>query len=154
MLSDELILLGNATNKKQIRVRARLIIYHDAVSNKRFEFITNNMKMKASTIAQLYQRRWQIETLFKRLKQNNQLSYFLGDSENAIRIQIWCAMISDLIIKLIQNKVKRPWAFANLSSMLRIHLMTYTSLINFLENPEKLIRDQQPVIQLSIFSSS
>ncbi|MBI3237482.1 MAG: IS4 family transposase [Flavobacteriia bacterium] len=154
VLSDELILLGNATNKKQIRVQARLIIYHDAVSNKRFEFITNNMKMKASTIAQLYQRRWQIETLFKRLKQNNQLSYFLGDSENAIRIQIWCAMISDLIIKLIQNKVKRPWAFANLSSMLRIHLMTYTSLINFLENPEKLIRDQQPVIQLSIFSSS
>ena len=110
--------------------------------------------MKASTIAQLYQRRWQIETLFKRLKQNNQLTYFLGDNENAIRIQIWCALIGDLIIKLIQKRVKRSWAFANLSSMLRIHLMTYTSLISFLENPEKLLMTAKPSKQLSLFSSS
>lgn len=153
VLSDELIVLGNSKNKKQVRVPARLIVYYDASSDKRFEFITNNTTMKAITIAQIYQRRWQIETLFKRLKQNNQLHYFLGDNENAIRIQIWCTLIGDLILKLIQNKVKRSWAFASLSSMIRIHLMTYTSLIDFLENPEKL-GTTKPSTQLNLFSSA
>jgi len=153
VLFDELVVLGNKTNKKQVRVPARLIVYYDAASKKQFEFITNNTTMKPSTIAQLYQRRWQIETLFKRLKQNNQLTYFLGDNENAIRIQIWCAMISDLILKVVQNKVKRRWSFANLSSMIRIHLMTYTSLLSFLEDPEKLEVDKTS-IQLDLFSSS
>lgn len=153
VLSDELILLGNHTHKKQPRVPARLIVYYDPVTKKKFEFITNNTTMKPSTIAQLYQRRWQIETLFKRLKQNNQLTYFIGDSENAIRIQIWAALIGDLILKLIQNKLKKPWSFANLSSMIRIHLMTYTSLIDFLENPEKM-QTTKPTQQLNLFSSS
>lgn len=134
---DELVILGNTTNKKQIRVEVRLITYFDEQTGKLFEFITNNKKMKSSTIAQLYQKRWQVETLFKRLKQNNQLRYFLGDNENAIKIQIWCSLIADLITKIIQRKVKRSWSFANLSSMLRIHLMSYTGLYQFLENPDK-----------------
>lgn len=151
---DKLIVLGNTTNKKQTRLDARLITYYDEQTNKEFEFITNNTEMKPSTIAQLYQRRWQIETLFKRLKQNNQLKYFLGDNQNAIEIQIWCSLIADLITKIVQNKVKRPWSFANLSSMLRIHLMSYTSLYVFLENPDKNNFHQQESNQLKLFSSS
>jgi hypothetical protein len=149
---DQLIILGNTINRKQLRVSARLITYHDQNSGKVFEFITNNTKMKPSTIAQLYQRRWQVETLFKRLKQNNQLKYFLGDNENAIKIQIWCSLIADLITKIIQRKVKKPWSFANLSSMLRIHLMSYTGLYQFLENPEKN-NFQKTTQQLNLFSS-
>ncbi len=111
--------------------------------------------MKASTVAQLYQRRWQIETLFKRLKQNNQLKDFLGDNENAIRIHIWCTLIADLLLKIVQGKVKRKWSFANISSMIRIHLMSYTSLFSFLENPEKSIFHQNNLPgQLTLFSSS
>lgn len=151
---DKLIVLGNTTNKKQTRLHARLIVYNDEQTNKEFEFITNNTKMKPSTIAQLYQRRWQIETLFKRLKQNNQLKYFLGDNQNAIEIQIWCSLIADLITKIVQNKVKRPWSFANLSSMLRIHLMSYTALFVFLENPDKNNFHQQESNQLKLFSTS
>jgi IS4 transposase len=110
--------------------------------------------MKPSTIAQLYQRRWQIEMLFKRLKQNNQLKYFLGDNQNAIETQIWCTLIADLITKIIQKQIKRPWSFANISSMLRIHLMSYTSLHSFLENPDKNNFNQQEYTQLNLFSSS
>lgn len=151
---DKLIILGNTTNKEQTRVSARLIVYYDKKSNREFEFITNNTTMKPSTIAQLYQRRWQIETLFKRLKQNNQLKYFLGDNQNAIETQIWCTLIADLITKIIQKQIKRPWSFANISSMLRIHLMSYTSLHTFLENPDKNNFNQNESFQLNLFSSS
>lgn len=154
VLTDQNITLGNTTNKKQLRVKARLISYYDKQSDKTFQFITNNLKMKASTIAQLYQRRWQIEVLFKRLKQNNQLTYFLGDNENAIRIQIWCTLIADLIIKIIQRTVERKWSFANLSSMIRIHLMTYTQLLHFLENPEKNRFTRKDENQLTLFSTA
>lgn len=153
VLKDEHIIMGNTHNKKQIRVQARRVTYRDKETQRTFEFITNNRSMKPSTIAQLYERRWQIEILFKRLKQNNQLTYFLGDNENAIRIQIWCAMIADLITKIVQKKIKRPWSFANLSSMIRIHLMTYTSLLQFLENPEKQRFGQQNTNQLELFLS-
>ena len=73
------------------KVTARLIRYKDVASGEVYEFLSNNFRMKASTIAQLYQNRWQIELLFKRMKQNYPLKYFLGDSENAIQIQIWCS---------------------------------------------------------------
>lgn len=155
VMKDEDIILGNTMNKKQKRIEARLITFYDVQADRIFEFTTNSKTMKPSTIAQLYQRRWQIETLFKRLKQNNQLKYFLGDNENAIRIQIWCSLIADLLIKIVQNKVKRNWSFANISSMIRIHLMSYTSLFSFLENPEKTIYTHSfAPLQLDLFSSS
>lgn len=154
VLKDQHIILGNTINKKQKRIEGRLITFYDDQNQRTFEFITNNKSMQPSTIAQLYQRRWQIETLFKRLKQNNPLRYFLGDNENAIRIQIWCSLIADLIIKVVQKKVKRKWSFANLSSMIRIHLMSYTSIYAFLENPERsTFYHPQNESQLSLFSS-
>ena len=93
--------------------------------------------MHPGTIAGLYKQRWQIELLFKRIKQNYPLKYFLGDSENAIKIQIWCALIVDMILKLIQKKCKARWSFANLAAMIRLHLMTYIDLLKFLQCPEK-----------------
>lgn len=151
---DQRIILGNKVNKRQKRIKARRVTYYDSVSKTTFEFLTNNLKMTPSDIAMIYQKRWQIEILFKRLKQNNQLKYFLGDNPNAIKIQIWCSLIADLIIKIIQKRVKRPWSFANLSSMIRIHLMSYTSLLKFLENPDKNnFSTKETNHQLSLFSS-
>lgn len=100
--------------------------------------------MKAITIANIYKKRWQIECLFKRLKQNYPLKYFLGESENAIKIQIWCALITDLLIKIVKDKVKRKWAFSNIASIIRLHLMTYINLIKFLQHPEKVLTGYQP----------
>ncbi|HUS03160.1 MAG TPA: IS4 family transposase [Chitinophagaceae bacterium] len=81
VISDEQIQLGWRSGTK---VTARLVRYKDIASGEQYEFISNNFKMKATTIAGLYQKRWQIELLFKRMKQNYPLKYFLGDSENAI----------------------------------------------------------------------
>ena len=84
----------------------------------------------------LYKQRWQIETLFKRLKQNMPLEYFLGN-ENAIKIQIWCALIADLLLKVIAVHVKRRWAFSTLASFVRLNLLNYTHIFKFLEHPER-----------------
>ncbi len=94
VVSDEQVQLGWRSG---IKVIARLVIYKDLASGEQYEFISDNFKMKAATIAKLYQKRWQIELLFKRMKQNYLLKYFLGDSENAIQIQIWCSLIADLV---------------------------------------------------------
>lgn len=124
---------------RSLRVEARLIKFKDPETGKSFQFLTNNFRMKASTIAGLYKKRWQIEVLYKRLKQNYPLRHFLGDSENAIKIQIWCALIADLLLKVIKKGAARNWSFSNLTAMIRLHLMTYIDLKNFLKAPEKAL---------------
>ena len=86
-------------------------------------------------MADIYKQRWQIETLFKRLKQNFPLKYFLGDNQNAIEIQIWVSLIIQLIMLVVQRNAKRKWAFSNMMSVIRYHLMTYIDLFKFLKSP-------------------
>lgn len=138
VVSDSLVRIGW---QKKIKLQARIIVYYDAKEKRTFEFLTNNLEFSPLTIAQIYQRRWQIETLFKRIKQNYPLRNFLGDNENAIRIQVWCALIADLLLKIISKQIKRAWSFANLSSMIRLHLMTYINLRKFLNGPEKALKE-------------
>jgi hypothetical protein len=118
VLKDEEIVLLYGTNKSQEH-KARRIAYWDSENERLFEFITNNMELPAEKIAYIYKKRWQIELLFKQLKQNFPLKYFLGDNENAIEIQIWAAMLANFLISLIRSKVKRRWAFSNMVSIFR-----------------------------------
>ena len=121
------------------RVTAGLITLYDEASKEQYEFVTNNYRMSATTVASLYRKRWQIELLFKRMKQNYTLKYFLGDSENAIKIQVWCVHIADLLLKIVKKATKAKWSFSNLATMVRIHLMTYIDLFAFLNSPEKAL---------------
>lgn len=139
VISDEKIQLGWRSGTKVI---ARLVRYRDAISGEAYEFVSNNFRMKASTIACLYKKRWQIELLFKRMKQNYPLKYFLGDSENAIQIQIWCSLIADLLLKIIKKGTVAKWSFSNLAAMVRLHLMTYIDLKGFLKSPEKALMNR------------
>ncbi len=152
VVSDTLIWMGW---EKRIKLQARIIVYHDAKENRTLEFLTNNLEFSPLTIAKIYQHRWQIETLFKRIKQTYPLRNFLGDNENAIQIQVWCALIADLLLKVITKQLKKKWSFSNLSSMIRLHLMTYINLRRFLNNPEKALSEfyfiKYPTIQKSLF---
>jgi hypothetical protein len=142
--TDTLILLGNpATQKRQPVQKARLVRFYDQVRKREFTFLTNNLDYSPLTVAQLYRQRWDIELLFRRIKQNFQFHTFLGDNENAIKIQMWCTLIADLLISIVKDRVdkfkKRKWSFANLAGLIRLHLTTYIDLFKFLLNPEKAI---------------
>ncbi len=91
---EEVVLLYGENKTKEHK--ARSIAYWDSENQRLFEFITNNFELTAEKIALIYKKRWQIELLFKQLKQNFPLKYFLGDNENAIEIQIWAAMLANL----------------------------------------------------------
>lgn len=118
------------------QIELRRIAYWDDEKKRVFEFITNNYEYPADKIAEIYKRRWQIELLFKRLKQNFPLKYFLGDNQNAIEIQIWVTLIAQLLILVIQKQAERAWAYSNLISIIRFHLMTYIDLFKFLKSPD------------------
>lgn len=149
ILKDERIAIQK--KEKTIELR-RIAFWHDA-HKKVYEFITNNFDLKADKIAEIYKNRWQIELMFKRLKQNFPLKYFLGDNQNAIEIQIWVSLIIQLIMLVIQRMAKRKWAFSNMVSVIRYHLMTYIDLFRFLENPDKQYHEltNKPPPQLSLF---
>ena len=112
-------------------------------------FMTNNLDTPATVICETYRRRWQIETLFKRLKQNFPLKYFLGDNRNAIQIQIWVSLIAWLLMQFVKKQVtKRKWSLSNLMTAVHILLNSYLDLYDFLNLPEgqwlKIIKNRSP----------
>lgn len=152
VLEDQIITLDVKDKDKVSKLRLRKISFYDRVLKRKFEFLTNLFEMRPDLVAAIYKLRWQIELLFKQLKQNFPLKYFLGDNENAIKIQIYCALIVNLLITVIQKQLKRSWAFSNLVSFCRIHLFNYIHLLKFLENPEKdWIKKIKPPDQYNLF---
>ncbi|MFZ5553094.1 MAG: IS4 family transposase [Bacteroidota bacterium] len=139
ILLDEQIVLQIRENGKTVRgLPLRRVVYWDEKHQVCYEFISNIYELSADQITQIYKSRWQIETLHKQLKQNQSLNYFLGDNVNAIIIQIWCALIWNLLLTVIQRQIKaKAWAFSNLASVIRLHLFNYIHLNSFLKNPEK-----------------
>lgn len=151
VLEDEIIEIDVKKGKEKTKLRLRKVRFYDRVNKREFEFITNLFDLRADLIAALYKIRWQIESLFKQLKQNFPLKYFLGDNENAIKIQIYCVLIVNLLLTVVKKKLKRSWAFSNLVSFCKIHLFNYINLMKFLENPEKdWIIDKAETEQLSL----
>jgi hypothetical protein len=155
VLKDEIIEVDVKEEGKFLKkTKLRRIAYWDSENERCFEFITNLIGMNAGHIALIYKKRWSIELLFKQLKQNFPLKYFLGDNENAIKVQIWCTLIVNLLLTVIRKKIKRKWSFSNLASFCRLHLFNYIHLMKFLENPEKdWLEEIDPQLQIE-FSSA
>lgn len=106
-------------------------------SKKSVVLLTNNFELSTEDIAEIYRRRWAIETLYKQLKQNFPLHFFYGDSVNAIQIQTWVVLIANLLSTIVQRMIKRHCSFSQIVTMLRITLMYYTDFISFMENPNR-----------------
>lgn len=135
VVSDQLIELEYKSGKGIRKVKARLVCYVDPVSGKKLAFVTNMFHVKALTICLLYQNRWSIEVLFKQLKQNFELGWFLSDSENGIKIQIWVALILNLIFEVVHRMIKEAEDFATMVKVAAKNLSSYVSLVKFLINP-------------------
>ena len=119
---------------------ARIITYVDIRKGKArlVSLLTNDMEMEVEDIVAIYRKRWEIELLFKQLKQNFPLRYFYGESANAIKIQIWVTLIANLLLMVMQKRIRRTWSFSNLATMFRIMLMYYVNCYTFFEEPEKV----------------
>lgn len=115
---------------------------------KELVFITNNLKLAASTIAAIYKDRWQIELMFKALKQGLRIKTFVGTSANALQIQIWTALIAMLILKYLKMKSRFGWSLSNLIALLRFNLFAYRDLWNWLDNPFR--PPDKPNLQLAL----
>ena len=128
----------DADNQTQKFVLRRLVIWSDKHQAK-IVLLTNIFYLEAAQISQLYRKRWRIELLFKQIKQNFPLKYFLGDNENAIQIQIWCCLIVNLLITIIKLKTaNKKMSFALTVSIIRQHLMSYINIFAYLKYPEGL----------------
>lgn len=161
ILKDEIIKL-NGTKAIECGIdqhELRLVHVYKEDENKVIEIITNQLEWSARTIADLYKKRWDIELFFKAIKQNLQIKTFLGTSENAVKSQIYIALISYLIIELIRRTTKKKMqSFSNFVEKIRICLPFYLSL-NYVcdtisEGAKKIKPEKPPEIfnQIDLFS--
>ena len=116
---------------------ARIVTYVDLRKHKLVSLLTNDMDSDPNEIIDIYRQRWEIELLFKQIKQNFPLKYFYGESENAIKIQIWVTLIANLLLMVMQKRLTRRWSFSGLATMMRITLMYYVNFYSLFNNPEK-----------------
>jgi hypothetical protein len=151
--SDQLVRLGHTKNKDHPRPLVRLIRYRDPQKGRTFTFVSNCFELPAEQIAELYRKRWAVELLFKRIKSAYPLKYFLGESPNAIKIQLWCILICDLLMAQLKRSHKH-WSYSNLRSMIRLHYLSYVDLKAFLTDPLQALLQQprQPVQQPNLFT--
>lgn len=120
---------------RQIRGTYRKVVVWIEEKQETMELLTNRFDLAATTIAEIYKQRWQIELFFKAIKQNLRLKTFVGTSANAVRVQIWTALIAILLIKFLQFKSRIKWALSNLVALLRWNLFTQKNLWKWINDP-------------------
>jgi hypothetical protein len=151
VLSDQLVTLPSLNIEGEEPVLFRRIEYWNAEKQEILVFFTNLIHLAASTVAAIYKDRWQVELFFKALKQNLKVKSFLGTSANAVKTQIWTALIAMLILKYLQMKARFGWSLSNLAALVRQQLFIFRDLWAWLDNPQEgppVVR--QPADQLPI----
>jgi len=135
ILLDELILLDPFNSGTSYPERLRRVVVYNTENEQLIELITNQFSWTASTIAELYKQRWQIEIFFKTVKQMLKIKTFVGTSKNAVLIQIWTALITILILKYLKQLAKYDWCLSNLIAFLRMTLFSKIDLQKWLDEP-------------------
>ena len=128
--------LGNKQRGKKETMILRKVRYQDE-KNRQFEFLTNNFDISAEEVAFLYKKRWGIEIMFKKMKQNFQLHYFYGENVNAIYTQVWCTLIAQLLLTVIQKQAQTKKAFSVVASLIRIHLISLLDVYLLLKSTNR-----------------
>jgi len=135
ILRDEIIEFNSTKASETCDHQLRRIEVWDTVNQKVIVLLTNHLKFGSTTIAAIYKDRWQIEIFFKTIKQNLKIKTFIGTSANAVKIQLWTALISLLLLKILKAMAKYAWSMSNLVAMLRFNLFTYRDLKQWLDDP-------------------
>jgi hypothetical protein len=135
VILDAIIELDGFYSSQKCPFCLRIVTYYDKETDRTFTFLTNNLVLAASTIAGIYKERWNIEAFFKAIKQYLKIKTFVGTSENAVKTQIWTALIAILVLKFLQLKSKIGWALSTLTALLRMNLFTYRDLWAWIDEP-------------------
>jgi len=135
IIKDELIEFKDPKAREKCPYPLRRIELFDPGKKEVLVFLTNNLDLGATTIASIYKDRWQIELFFKALKQNLKIKTFVGTSVNAVKTQIWTALIAMLILRFLQLRSKFNWSLSNLVALLRLNLFTHRDLWAWLDKP-------------------
>jgi hypothetical protein len=153
VISDQIIRLTGEDSLKDYPATLRLISFYDREHDRELTFLTNNFKLAASTIAELYKHRWQIEIFFKWIKQNLKIKTFLGTSENAVMTQIWTAMIYYLLLAFIKFQTRYAYSLHELTRVIGEILMEHSDIIEVLRmkfDKLKLLKPEQPQLALPL----
>ena len=135
VLKDEEIELANTVSKAKYPTKLRRVAVWDDENKQTIELITNNFKWAAQTIADLYKSRWQVEVFFRDIKQLLHIKTFIGTSKNAVMIQIWSALITILLLKVMKNMAKYGWHLSNLVAFIRLNIFVKIDLKDWLDRP-------------------
>ena len=167
MVEDRPVLTGTSVLKDQIIYFGgqavpdlehffRIVEVWDKESQRSFTFLTNNTDFSATTIAAIYKDRWQVELFFKAIKQNLKIKTFLGTNANAVKTQIWTALIAMLVLRYLQLMSTFGWSLSNLAALLRHQLFVYRDLFRWLnapfEGPPQLSHAAKAQLSLGITS--
>ena len=148
--ADEIIRLTTSKGETQCPYDLRRVEVWDEEKQEAFVLLTNHLRFGATTIAAIYKDRWQIELFFKALKQNLKVKTFVGTSANALKIQIWTALIAMLLIKYLQFRSRAGWSLSNLVALLRLNLFTYRDLWKWIDDPYETPPESPPEEQIAL----
>ena len=151
ILRDEVIVLSGEKDLAQAMRLRRIEIWLEDKQDT-MVFVTNHLKLAASTIAAIYRDRWQIELFFKALKQSLRIKTFIGTSENAVQIQVWTALIAMLLVRYLQLRATWKWSLSHLVALLRQQLFVYRDLWAWLNQPFRppVALDEDPQLALPL----
>jgi hypothetical protein len=150
IIRDEIIELAGVGAYEKCPYQLRRIEFYNEEKQEILVFLTNHLTLAASTIAAIYKDRWQIEIFFKALKQNLKIKTFVGTSANAVKIQIWTALIAMLILRFLQLRSRFGWSLSNLVALLRMNLFTHRDLWAWLDKPFDVLPEQYESEQLKM----
>lgn len=150
ILADQLVMLTGHKSSRLYPKPLRIVQYRDAETNEELTFMSNNMDISALDIANIYRNRWQIEVFFKWIKQNMTVKRMWGYSENAVRIHLWTAIISYLLMAKIKANLQTEYSITEVARILGVSVLAKTPIRELLAKDQPIIENQN-VKELKLF---
>ena len=151
ILCDQTITLGGFYSRKDYPEKLRRIRYFDKKTNKHFVFLTNNFSLPPATIADLYRSRWQVELFFKWIKQHLRIKAFYGNSENAVKTQVWIAISVYLLVAIVKKQLNLDSNLYTILQIISVTVFEKTPLLQALETINYTNLSTHDCKQLTLF---
>ncbi len=154
LLADQVIEFANKNALKNYPKRLRRVVVWDEKNNQEIELITNNFTWSTETIGQLYKSRWNVEIFYRDIKELLHVKTFIGTSRNAVEIQLWTALITMLLLRVLKVRAKYKWHLSNLVGFIRLNIFVKIDLWSWLNQPILPPQKRGPRIKQGILFAS